>query len=227
MTTSFFKNALLCLFLLLFFTSHAQKNFTGLINPIVSVNIQNETPWSYSFGVSNRDIVYHNENSDFEPLFLEFSHYTSRQIGFNSKVSAGVRYRINRLFEDEQNETRLVEQYAYAKKYERIKIAHRLRLAQRLREKTTFRTRYRFAFEIPLKGNRVDAKELGLVTSLEGVWEFGKEEIPNFGVRYSNYLGYRILANTIFNFGFEYRYRNFTQNPYTQLFLVSALKISL
>lgn len=227
MITSFSRYVLLCIVLLITSITSAQENFSGLINPSVSVNIKNETPWSYSFGISNRDIIYQNTQNDFQPLFLEFSHYTSRQIGFNSKISAGLRYRINRLFEDEKNETRLIEQYAFAKKYEKIKIAHRLRLAQRLREKTTFRTRYRFLVEIPLNGNRIDAKELGLVTSLEGVWEFGSKETPNFGVRYSNYLGYRILQNTILNLGFEYRYRDFTQNPYTQLFLVSALKISL
>ncbi|MDR6299473.1 DUF2490 domain-containing protein [Mesonia maritima] len=221
--------------ILLFGKLSAQENFNGFINPAISVSIKNETPWSYTFGIARRDIVFtdienkrnFSEEVKFEGQFLELNHFTSRKVGFYGKVSAGIRYRFIETFTGKQNETRFIEQYAYGKKLNRFKIAHRLRLAQRFREKTTFRTRYRFSVEFPLNGDNVDAKEFLLVTSAEGVWEFGKDELPNFGVRYSNYIGYKIFDNAVINLGLEYRYRNFTQNPYTQLFLISALKVSL
>jgi len=237
MTTSSFKNFSLLFLVLSLFSLKltAQENFVGYINPAISLNIKNETPWSYSFGIAQRDIVYTDienfndfkEELNFQEQFVELNHSTTRKVGLYGKVSAGIRYRFIKTFTGEQNETRFMQQYVHSKSLNRIKLAHRFRLAQRIREINTFRTRYRFSVEVPLNGERTDVNEFLLVTTLEGVWEFGEEEIPNFGFRYSNYFGYRIFDNTVVNFGLEYRYRDFTQNPYTQLFLISALKISL
>jgi len=225
----FSKNIVFVFLLLLPFLGQSQ-NFTGLLNPEASLTIKNESPWSYTFGTAYRNSLYsHIENYNelnnklkFNGQFLEFNHYTNLQVASNHKFSAGVRYRFIETFTGKHNETRFVEQYSYSKKYEGFKIAHRIRLAQRLREKTTFRTRYRFSVELPLSG-----KNMSLVNSAEGVWEFGSDEIANFGVRYSSYFAFKIFENTSFNLGLEYRYRNFTKDPYTQLFLVSNLKISI
>ncbi|SHJ21122.1 Protein of unknown function [Mesonia phycicola] len=234
MIISFSKYILFIFLFLITFTSSSQ-DFTALINPAVSVTIKNETPWSYTFGTAYRSNIYQHtaeENLDNKKLkinsqFTEFNHSTTRKIGFNSKLSAGIKYRFVETYTGKKDETRFIEQYAYTKKYEKFKLVHRVRFVQRFRERTTLRGRYRLLAELPLNGNRVDAKELSLVGTIEGVWEFGKEEVPNYGFRYSNYLGYRITNNTVLNLGVEYRYRNFTKDAYTQLFLISALKISI
>jgi len=228
------KSIVVASLLFLPFLGQAQ-NFTGLLNPEASLTIKNESPWSYSFGTAYRNSIYSHIETDselnkklkFNGQFLEFNHYTNLQVASNHKFSAGIRYRFIETFTGKENETRFIEQYTYSKKYEGFKIAHRIRLAQRLREKTTFRTRYRFSVTVPLSGENVDSKKISLVNSAEGVWEFGSDEIANFGVRYSTYFGFEIFENTNFNLGLEYRYRNFTQDPYTQLFLVSSLKISI
>jgi len=229
--TSFSKLLLSVFFLFISYTGYSQTNFTGYINPEISINISNESPWSHSFGIAQRDVVYtdyenindFNKELDFQYKFLELNHYTSRQIGFHSKLSAGIRYR----FEDGKNETRIIEQYAYSKKIGRIKIAHRLRLAQRYREIATFRTRYRFSVEFPLQGDKVNPKEFSLVTSTEAVWEMGKKERPNLGQRFAAQINYRLFENTRLNLGLEYRHRDYTHSPYVEVFLLSGLKISL
>ncbi|MBW2960452.1 DUF2490 domain-containing protein [Mesonia aestuariivivens] len=221
--------------ILLFGKLSAQENFIGYINPAISLTLKNESPWSYTFGIAQRNIVYTDlENSSnfkketkFQGQFLELNHTTSRRIGVHGKFTAGIKYRFIEIFTQKHNETRINEQYSYSKKYEHFSIAHRIRLAQRFRNYTTYRTRYRFSFQVPLAPKEASSNQLDLVTSLEGVWEMGKIETPNFGVRYSNYLKCRIYKNTELNFGLEYRYRNFTQNPYTQLFLISSLKITM
>ena len=215
----------------------AQENFTGYINPEVSLKLNNETPWSYQFGIAQRDIVYYDiedrrnfrEEIKFQGQFIELNHYTSRSVGKYGKITGGVRYRFIEIYTKKHNEIRFSEQYTHTHNLKKFALAHRLRLAQRFRGKNTFRTRYRFSFIVPLNPQlqTKNHKKLNLATTVEGVWEFGKEETPNYGIRYSNYLNYAIFKDTSINFGLEYRYRDFTRNPYTQIFLVSALKVSL
>lgn len=168
-----------------------------------------------------------NNKFNVEGEYLELSHYTNRKIGTHGKISAGIRYRFKETFTGKQDETRLVQQYAYAKKVNRNKIDHRVRFSQRFRERTSFRTRYRFKMEFPLQEEEVTSKELSLVASTEAVLEFGKNEKPSLGQRASTQISYELFKNTRLDFGLEYRYRAYNINPYVELNLISGVKISI
>lgn len=209
-------------------TLNAQNDFTGLINPAFSLKIKTETSWSYTFGIANRDVVYQLEKFDFEEKFLELNHYTHYKISENHKVGAGIRYRFTELrsFKTRNNETRLVEEYTFSHGKGKVEFAHRFRLSQRFRSIFTQRIRYRFSAKFPLNvsdsGNRTT-----LNASLEPVWEFGPEQKPNFNQRVSTTIKFPLAQKLFVNLGLEYQYRNYTQNPYHQLYFLSSFKLTL
>ncbi|MDT0294152.1 DUF2490 domain-containing protein [Mesonia ostreae] len=232
---SVLRNFVCSVFLLVSSLSFSQDNFSGFIHPEVSLSIKTESPWSYSFGISKKDLAYSNyENRGrfknkfkFEGEYIELSHYTNRKIGTQGKVSAGIRYRFKETFTGKKDETRLVQQYAYSKYINRNKIEHRVRISQRFRERTSFRARYRFKMEFPLQKVDTTRNELSLITSTEAVLEFGKKEKPTLRQRFSAQVSYELFKNTWLDLGLEYRYREYNIKPNVELNLISAVKISI
>lgn len=220
-------------FLLISNISFSQDNFSGFINPEVSLSIKTETPWSYSFGISKKDLAYSNyENRgrfknkfNLEGEYIELNHYTNRKIGKHGKISAGIRYRFKETFTGKKDETRLVQQYAYSKYVHRNKIDHRIRISQRFRERTSFRTRYRFKMEFPLRKEDTIRNALSLISSTEAILEFGKNEKPTLRQRVSSQISYEIFKNMYLDLGLEFRYREYNIKPNVELNLISALKI--
>jgi hypothetical protein len=232
MTTLFFnKNSawLFLVFVLLGFQNiKAQENFSMLIDPDFSINIDTDSRWSYNFNLSNRDIIYEDGDYNFDAQHLQLSHFTSYEIGFYSKVSLGISYRFKEIFDkDIQDEIRLVEQFGHSRKFNALKIAHRARFEQRLREITTYRTRYRFSAELPLSGQRVDQSEFFIIANTEALFSLGSEERPKLEQRFSIALGNDIWAKTKATLGLQYRYEDYTGNPASELFITSEIILSL
>ncbi len=220
--------------LLLFFAlvsykkTRAQEDFSMLIDPEFSLNINTNSRWSYNFNFSNRDILFENKDYNFEAQHLQLSHFTSYEIGFYSKVSLGIRYRFKEIFDkDIQDEIRIVEQFGHSRKFNALKIAHRIRLEQRLREIITYRTRYRFSAELPLSGQRIDQSEFFIIGNTEALFSVGREERPKLEQRFSIALGNDIWANTKATLGLQYRYEDYTGNPGSELFITSEITLSL
>jgi len=206
----------------------AQENFSMLIDPDFSVNIDTQSRWSYNFNISNRDLIYDDGAYDFEAQHLQLSHFTSYEVGFYSKLSLGVRYRFKEMFEkDDQDEVRIVQQFGHSRKFNLLKIAHRARFEQRLREITTYRTRYRFSVELPLSGQRVDPSEFFIIANTEALFSVGKEEQPKLEQRFSIALGNDIWEKTKATLGLQYRYEDYTGNPGSELFITSEIILSL
>ncbi|WP_121666959.1 DUF2490 domain-containing protein [Mesonia aquimarina] len=219
----FFIIAFICV------SASAQEDLRMLINPAVNIKVKNDTPWSYKFGVANREVIYRNNQFDPAVRFLEFSHFTSREVGLYGKLSAGVRYRFIEMFpEGFHNELRFIEEYTHSKKVGVYKISHRFRLAQRFKSITVYRGRYRVAVEFPLNGLRTDNRELSMEINTETVWEMANNFRPTLGQRFTTAFDYNFSEAVKVNFGLEYRYRNYTGRfPYTQLFFLSGLSITL
>lgn len=225
----FKKGQILLLLIALFSVSllSAQSEFTGLINPSFAVKVQNETPWTFSFGIANRDVIYQNNSFDFEEKYIELNHYTHYQIKGKHKIGMGIRWFTDEFsFKTHPKETRLLEEYTFSHQSNTFSFAHRLRLSQRFQSHFTQRIRYRFSVEFPLSSSSTNGNT-SLSIKAEPVWEISSYKKPTFGQRLSTTIHTPIFSNLSGAFGFEYRYRNYTQNPYTQLYLLSGLKLSL
>lgn len=229
MTISYIKAS--SLFVLIFFCSidvKAQEDFSVFVQPEFSVNIDTQKRWSFNFATANRNLVYMEEKTDFRAKFIEIIHFTGYEIGFHSKLSLGARYRFREIFEEVvTDEIRLSQQYAYSRKFNILKVAHRLTQEERFRENTSFRTRYEFSLEVPLKGERVDPQEFYLIGDTEALWSYGNYRKPSFEHRVGLFLGNNIMKNTKARLGLEYRLDDYTNDPASELFIYTAVSVSL
>ncbi len=228
MTTFYSKIILIFGFFFCSWSLRAQENFTALMDPEVAVNLTTENRWSFNFSVSNRDIVYQDNNLNFQARHIELSHFSSYEIGFYSKLSLGIKYRFREVFDkDIHDELRIVEQFAHSRKYNALKTAHRARFEQRIRDYTIYRWRYRFSLEFPLSGLRVDEHEYFMVTSAEILYSVGEQMSPAPGNRFSISFGRSLGNSTTISLGLQYRYEDYFTKPVTELFFTSGLRVSI
>ena len=229
-TISCCSKRLFFLFLLLLPFSEllAQEDFSVFYEPEISVKVGGSKPWSFNFALSNREAVYVDEDSQFRALFLDFSHFTNYNVGFYGKLSLGLKYRFLELFDKTTyDEIRITEQYSYARKYNNLKTAHRLRFEQRFRKNTSYRARYRFSIEFPLKGQKIDVGEFFLDLKTESLWSFQKAAVPEFDQRLGADLAYQLSQNTEISIGLEYQYEDYFHDPQTELFVLTGVSVSM
>ena len=227
MTISSSRLFLLLVFILVAATSQSQ-NFAIQAEPDIAINIDRPNRWSFNFGITNRDLLYFNNTSQFRVNFVEISHFTSYEVGFYGKLSLGLRYRFNELFEDSrEDEIRITQQYSRSRKYNALKVAHRFRFEQRFRELTIYRGRYQFSVEYPLNGERIDQNEYFLVISAEALLSMAKEEKPELGQRFDISLGKDIGNGNKADLGLQYRLEEYNLNSFHGLFLTGGLTISI
>ena len=227
MTISSSRLLLLLVFILVAATSQSQ-NFAIQAEPDIAINIDRPNRWSFNFGITNRDLLYFNNTSQFRVNFVEISHFTSYEVGFYGKLSLGLRYRFNELFEDSrEDEIRITQQYSRSRKYNALKVAHRFRFEQRFRELTIYRGRYQFSVEYPLNGERIDQNEYFLVISAEALLSMAKEEKPELGQRFDISLGKDIGNGNKADLGLQYRLEEYNLNSFHGLFLTGGLTISI
>lgn len=225
MTISSSRLFLLLVFILVAATSQSQ-NFAIQAEPDIAINIDRPNRWSFNFGITNRDLLYFNNTSQFRVNFVEISHFTSYEVGFYGKLSLGLRYRFNELFEDSrEDEIRITQQYSRSRKYNALKVAHRFRFEQRFRELTIYRGRYQFSVEYPLNGERIDQNEYFLVISAEALLSMAKEEKPELGQRFDISLGKDIGNGNKADLGLQYRLEEYNLNSFHGLFLTGGLTI--
>ena len=227
MTISSSRLFLLLVFILVVATSQSQ-NFAIQAEPDIAINIDRPNRWSFNFGITNRDLLYFNNTSQFRVNCVEISHFTSYEVGFYGKLSLGLRYRFNELFEDSrEDEIRITQQYSRSRKYNALKVAHRFRFEQRFRELTIYRGRYQFSVEYPLNGERIDQNEYFLVISAEALLSMAKEEKPELGQRFDISLGKDIGNGNKADLGLQYRLEKYNLNSFHGLFLTGGLTISI
>ena len=228
MTTSFSK--LFFLFLLFFCLQNvaAQENFSSFLEPDISINLDRPNRWSFNFGIANRNGIYSNQESEFDTEFIELSHFSSYEVGFYGKVSLGIRYRFNEMFdENAHDEVRITEQYSRSRNYNALKVAHRFRFEQRLRSNTVYRTRYQFSIQLPLNGERVDQQEFFVKADTEALLSLSKTTKPGLSQRFGLALGRELSESVIADFGTEYRFDDYNLNTGHELFFLLGLTFSL
>lgn len=224
MTISFSRQLLIPFFLMLSAGMFGQGNFGTYAEPKVSVNLDPANRWSFNFGIANRNLIPTENSEAFEVQQLELGHFTSYEIGFYSKLSLGLLYRLRNARNDEK---RLTVQFGSSRKYNLIKVAHRARLEQRWRPDDSYRSRYQFSVELPLAGERVDRKEYFLVTSTEALLSLGREQKPSFEQRLGLSIGRELSSGNKLSLGLEYQLDDYTQDTVHELFLLAGLTIAI
>lgn len=215
-------------FLFVFFSSHAQDNFTGYWQPAIALNYKVTGAYSHNFSIQNRNFIYDDSAVQLRVRQFDFSHFSNYKIQDNQSIALGVLYRSRSVFDSGSNELRLTQQYNFQSRPYIVRYGHRLRSEQRItNSKTVHRFRYRFSMDFPLKGEKLDIGEPYFVGNLESLLSVAKMDQPQYDTRFTLNFGWQLTAKTKFQIGSEYRLEDFNQDLEQVLFFLTTLNISL
>ena len=191
------------LFILFFWfvTTAAQTNFTTGFLPkiVVSLKTSDKTKWVNS--IESRNRIY-DDFYQFSHSLVDVSSIFSVKTDLNQSFNLGYIIR----FRNAEIIHRTFQHYNIIHALTSSKLAQRFAFEQfyQTNKKTTYRTRYRFSFEKPLNGDRLDINEFYVKLGNEYLYNF-----TNLEVRFTPYLGYQISKKDKIEFGFDYRLNNF------------------
>ncbi len=217
------------LFIFLFSVLGFAQETEFLFQPEIRLNYNPENRWSFNFELTNRNILGDTDESGFEAQHLEFSHFTSYESGFYSKLSVGIRYRNRELFDSSNSdEFRLTQQYSYQPAYNDIRLGHRIRFEQRFYDdETVFRMRYRFGIDIPLRGLKLNNKEFYTAFTTETLYSLSKKSIPELDQRFTGSLGKKISDGFKLQLSLEYRLENYLNDLNNRFFIYTTALIDI
>jgi len=204
-------------------TLFSQSDFEGLGETSFAVNTDINSIYKANFAVRSRYYLYQEDNFNFKNRQLDFVHFSTLNLDYNHSVSLGVQYRIRESIDGGSNELRLTQQFNYTKKREAIRFGHRVRFEQRILEDLTIlRSRYRFALDFPLNGEKLDIGETYIVGSIEALLSNSKNEKPEIDHRTTAHIGWLVSKSLKLQFGMEYRFEAFNLNTEQKLFLLTS-----
>ncbi len=204
-------------------TLFSQSDFEGLGETSFALNSDINNNYKVNFAVRSRYYLYQEDNFNFENRQLDFVHFSTLNLDYNHSVSLGVQYRIRESIDGGSNELRLTQQFNYTKKREAIRFGHRVRFEQRILEDLTIlRSRYRFALDFPLNGEKLDIGEAYIVGSMEALLSNSKYEKPEIDHRTTAHIGWLVSKSLKLQLGMEYRFEAFNLNTEQKLFLLTS-----
>ncbi|NHF58704.1 DUF2490 domain-containing protein [Flavobacteriaceae bacterium TP-CH-4] len=207
----------------------AQNNYTGYIEPDISVNYEAATNYDHNFKISTRTYFYDEGAYGLRSRQIDLVHFSKLKIRVNQSLAIGLQYRFRELFEnDRENELRLTQQYNGTSKPSVIRFGHRVRSEQRIQSSITIhRFRYRFALDFPLRGEQLDIGEPYLIGSTETLLSVAKSNRPQYDHRFTVSLGALLSKETRIQAGMEYRFEDYIGGSTQEVFFIlSSLILS-
>jgi hypothetical protein len=185
---------------------------------------------SYSFNFAARSRYYLFKNDDFtvENRQIDLVHFSTLKLNYNHSLSLGIQYRFRDLFTDVSNELRITQQFSYTKQNLALRFGHRFRLEQRFFDIITiFRSRYRFALDFPLKGEKLDVGESYLVVYMEALLSQSNKIKPILGHRTTTQIGWLLTERLKIQVGLEYRLEAFNIQTQEKLFILTSANVKI
>ena len=152
-------------------------------------------------GTSENGFVYEYERTD-----LQF--FVNYKFAGNWQATAGYQLRVEERWNTHH---RTIQQIATSTRIKNLRLAHRFRLDQTMErsEPFVFRVRYRAALEIPLNGDKIDAKEFYVVVSDEPIYSVDSELTSELENRFVVTLGHFFSNGNKLEFSLDHRTDNF------------------
>lgn len=207
--------------------SHAQNPVSLLWEPEFSVNIETESPWSFSLGLANRMLLTENLDgekvSGFNNEHTEINHFTSYSTGENTEAALGIRYRFREIYDDSRyDELRIVEQFTVSHPNSAIGLKHRFRVEQRFRNIETIH-RFRYALGASQTLNEV----FSLGFSTEALLEIARESKPSLEQRFGLELKNSSFDNLEISTGLEYQLDGYNNELEHQFYILSGVALDI
>ena len=198
------KGCILFLILIFLFNSVSAQIDTqfGLLPKInTSAKLSKSVKWINSIEV--RELVYNNEWKLSHSL-IDIASIFSFKTSIDQSLNIGYLIR----FRDGQVIHRMLQHYNFVNLSDDHRTAHRIGFEQEFfkDQSTRYRTRYRFTYEKPLNGNKVDLKEFYLKLGAETLYNFTTEDLE---FRLLPYLGYQVTKKNKVELGIDARLNGF------------------
>lgn len=208
--------------------SFSQNDFETLGESSLAADHKVSKTYSVNFAARSRYFIYRNEGFEFKNKQIDLVHFSTLKLNYNRSLSVGIQYRFREAFGGSSNELRLSQQFNYTKQNLALRFGYRFRLEQRILEHVTiWRSRYRFALDFPLNGEKLDIGEGYLVTSMEALLSVAIENKPEFDHRTSAQIGWLISENLKLQTGLEYRFEAFNLETEYRLFVSTSVILQL
>ena len=198
----------------------AQANFTGYLQPSFALSYALSPRLSQNAALNVRTFYFRDESYSLETRQLDAVLFTQYALSGNQTLSFGLQYRFRNPFEPGSgNELRLTQQFNTTFKPAVLRYGHRFRAEQRIREVGTIhRFRYRLAVDGPLQGENTDVGEAYWIGSAESLLSVARSDAPEYDLRLTGWIGWRISANSKLQLGPEIRWENFQGETENVLF---------
>jgi hypothetical protein len=142
--------------------------FTAGFLPDVVLSYKANESYSIIHKLESRFPTYDSNSKTGDLIFerLDFQNFLERKIGLFSKAAIGYQFRINN---QEVNEHRFIQQFAWTTNFTSFRLGHRFRTDQTISEGASpeYRFRYRAKAQLPLEGIELDPGEYYLSVSDE------------------------------------------------------------
>ena len=210
-------------------TAWSQEDLVSFWQPGIAVNYKVAPGYEHNFSLTKRTFTYRDSDLLFDVRQLDLVHFSKLKLLDNQSLGFGIQYRFRKVFEpDNGNELRLSQQYNITFRPRVVRFGHRLRSEQRIfKQRTVHRLRYRFAFDRPLVGEKLDIGEAYLVGTLESLLSIGSGQSPQYDQRVALNVGWLVSQKSKIQAGLEYRREDFTNIGQDVLFFNTSLILSL
>jgi len=206
----------------------AQDNFESLGETGLAINHNVSNTYRINFSARSRYYLYRTSDVSFEKRQLDLVHFSTFNLSYNHSASFGIQYRLRESFDGGSNELRLTQQLNYTKRNLALRFGHRFRLEQRILDDITIlRSRYRFALDFPLNGEKTDIGEAYLVTSMEALLSLSDAEKPKLDHRTTTQIGWLISKKLKLQTGLEYRFEALNISTDHLLFVLTTAILKL
>lgn len=204
----------------------SQENFESLGESGIAINHKVNDFYNINFSARTRYYLYRNIN--IENRQVDLVHFSTYKLNYNNSLSFGIQYRFREGFDGGSNELRLTQQYNFTKQNSALRFGHRFRFEQRiLDDLTILRSRYRFAIDSPLNGEKLDIGESYLVASMELLLSQNKNIKSEVDHRTTTQIGWLISKKLRLQIGLEYRFEAFNIKTEEKLFILSSAILKL
>lgn len=194
----------------------------------LSLNHKVNSNYKLNFLFKSRSFIYDNDELLIKQQQLDIGHFSTFAISLKSSISFGLMFRNRDWFEDSENEFRTTIKFNTKKIKDHLRFGHRFISEQRFFESSTsYRFRYRLAFDIPLEGEKLNIGEIYFVSATEALWSVNKKNKPILDNRWSAQIGWLQSKNTKLQFGLEYRLGELNVKTNSSLFLLTSAIFNL
>lgn len=228
MSISCIKRFTVLFALLLCGSGMSQDNFEALGESGFALDHKISNVYSYNFAARSRYYVYQDESTTLKNRQIDLVHFSTLKLNYNRSISFGIQYRFRAIFDGGGNELRLTQQFNYTKRNLALRFGHRIRFEQRIfQSNTILRSRYRFALDFALKGEKLDIGEPFFVATMEALLSQNQHIKSELDHRTTAHIGWLISEKLILQFGLEYRFEAFNIETKEKLFILSSANLKI